>query len=201
MPCIRMDCRVQLVHLLSQSRCGVLDQHRLHGSYPFRLHSITPGWGVVDVKQMADNLFYMRPCLGRVAFTLDPVRGVAFVLGALCLQVSAPHVSVVLAFLLCTHAVTSRRDNNRKVDDDGLGRGGQAVVGGGEGVPELLVHSGSSRRGERTRSVVVSGRPLLCAPGFCLYTWLPRAHLFFVSVGICCVCPSKCKYKFLKWIC
>lgn len=128
-----MDCRVQLVHLLSQSRCGVLDQHRLHGSYPFRLHSITPGWGVVDVKQMADNLFYMRPCLGRVAFTLDPVRGVAFVLGALWLQVSAPHVSVVLAFLLCTHAVTSRRDNNRKVDDDGLGRGGQAVVGGREG--------------------------------------------------------------------
>lgn len=80
---------------------------------------------------MADNLFYMRPCLGRVAFTLDPVRGVAFVLGALWLQVSAPHASVVLAFLLCTHAVTSRRrDNNRKVDDDGVRARGP---GGGRG--------------------------------------------------------------------
>lgn len=52
-------------------------------------------------------------------------------LGALWLQVSAPHASVVLAFLLCTHAVTSRRrDNNRKVDDDGVRARGP---GGGRG--------------------------------------------------------------------
>lgn len=175
---------------LTRSRCGVFSQHRLHGSYPRRLRWITPGWRVIDVKQMVDNLFYMRPCLGRVAFTLDPVRGVAFVLAALLLQVAAPHASVVLAALLCTHAVTSRqRDNSRKVDDEGVRvRGGAPWPGLGEGSRSCLFIL--------ARATAVRGRALcwsvgdhrcvhlasVCTPG-------RRVHICFVRfAGMCCVC-------------